>query len=195
MKNDSLELKVIFGYNLHRKLKTGNLNWRVDSEIRAPEVRVIDSEGNQLGVMKTPDAIKKANEAGLNLVEIAPNAVPPVTKIIEIGKFKYQEEKKQRMQQKKVKGGDVKEIRFSPFIAENDFNTRMERVKEFIVDRDKVRLVVVFRRQQLGSKQFGYDLLKKILTELGETVSVDMEPKFLGKNLIMGISPLSKKNA
>ncbi len=171
------------------------MNWRVDSEIRAPEVRVIDSEGNQLGVMKTPDAIKKANETGLNLVEIAPNAVPPVTKIIEVGKFKYQEEKKQRMQQKKVKGGDVKEIRFSPFIAENDFNTRMERVKEFIDNRDKVRLVVVFRRQQLGSKQFGYDLFKKILTELGDTVSVDMEPKFLGKNLIMGISPLSKKNA
>jgi translation initiation factor IF-3 len=173
-------------------LKTGNLSWRVDSEIRSPEVRVIDAEGKQLGVLKTSEALSQAKELNLNLVEIAPNAKPPVVKIIEIGKFKYQEEKKQRLQQKKVKGGDVKEIRFSPFIAENDYKTRLDRVKEFIADRNKVRLVVVFRRQQLGSKQFGYDLFKKILAELGDTVSVDMEPKFLGKHLIMGISPLNK---
>ena len=173
-------------------MKTGNINWRVDNEIRSPEVRVIDADGKQLGVLKTQDALLQARELNLNLVEIAPNANPPVAKIIEIGKFKYQEEKKLRSQQKKVKGGDVKEIRFSPFIAPNDYNTRMERVKEFLEDRNKVRLVVVFRRQQLGSKQFGYDLFKRILTELGDSVSVDMEPKFLGKNLIMGISHLNK---
>ena len=129
---DSLELRVNFRYNLQRKLKTGNINWRVDNEIRSPEVRVIDAEGKQLGVLKTQDALSQARDLNLNLVEIAPNAVPPVAKIIEIGKFKYQEEKKLRSQQKKVKGGDVKEIRFSPFIAPNDYNTRMERVKEFL---------------------------------------------------------------
>lgn len=144
--------------------------------------------------MKTFEAIKKAREANLSLVEIAPLAKPPVAKIVDFGKFKYQEEKKARKVQKGVKGGDTKEIRFSPFIAENDYNTRFARVKEFLGEKNKVRLVVVFRRPQMGKKDFGYGLLRKIVSELGEgSVAIDMEPKFLGRNLMMVISPVAGK--
>lgn len=174
-------------------MKKGNLFWRVNESIRAPEVRVIGYDGKQLGVMKIAEATEEARKKGLTLVEIAPNAVPPVAKIVDFGKFRYQEEKKLRSQQKKAKGGELKEMRFSPFIAENDYQVRINRVKEFLSEKDKVRLVVVFKRPQLGSKRFGYNLLKRVVDEFGESISIDMEPKFLGKLLMMVISPTSKK--
>jgi len=174
-------------------LKSSSLYWRIDSAIRAPEVRVIGKDGKQVGVMKTSEALKKAQKENLSLVEIAPQATPPVVKIVDYGKFRYQEEKKARKVQKGVKGGEVKEIRFSPFIAENDYRIRLGRVKEFLGEKNKVRLVVVFRGPQMRSKQFGYNLLGRIVKELGEQVAVDMQPKFLGKHLMMIISPTTKK--
>jgi len=143
--------------------------------------------------MKLEKALETAKKAGLTLVEVAPKAVPPVAKIVEFGKFRYQEEKKQREREKKTKGGELKEIRFSPFIAENDYNIRLGRVKEFLSEKNKVRLVVVFKGRQMGSKQFGFNLLKKLVNELGEAISIDMNPKFLGKHLIMIVSPTTKK--
>ncbi len=169
-----------------------NLYWKIDFRIQAPELRVIGADGKQLGILKRQEALDLAQKEGLTLVEIAPNAKPPVAKIVDFGKFRYQEEKKLK-KSSKSKGGELKEVRFSPFIAQNDYNTRLNRVKEFLSDKDKVRLVVVFRGPQMGSKQFGYNLLKRIVEELGETIVVDMEPKFLGKHLMMVISPTNKK--
>ena len=173
-------------------MKKYNLFWRTNEQIRSPELRVIGEDGKQLGILKKEEALSAASKKGLTLVEIAPNAKPPVCKIVEFGKFRYQEEKKYRAQLKKTKVSELKEVRFSPFIAENDYNTRLKKVKEFLDDRNKVKLAVVFMGKQMGSKRFGYDLLKKITTELEGTISVDMEPKFLGRNLLMIISPLSK---
>jgi len=170
-------------------LKSSNLYWRTDNAIRAPEVRVIGEDGKQLGVMSVPSALDEARKKGLTLVEIAPNAKPPVAKIVDLGKFRYEEQKKARKEKKGVKGGDTKEVRFSPFIGEHDYNTRLARVQEFLDDKNKVRLVVVFTRRQLGSKQFGYDLLAKINKYFGERIGIDMTPKFLGRNLLMVISP------
>ena len=177
------------------KLNTKNIPWRVNEQIRAVQLRVIDSEGQQLGVLPISQALQKAREEGVDLIEIAPKANPPVAKIIELGKFRYQEEKKLRESQKKTKAAELKEIRFSPFIAEGDYQTRLNRVKEFLVDGDKVKLVVVFKGRQLGSKQFGYSLFKKILGELGDSIVVDMEPKFIGRHLAMIVSPLKKRIA
>ena len=109
--------------------------------------------------------------------------------IIEFGKFKYQEEKKLKEAQKKSKPSELKEIRFTPFIGEGDYQTRIKRIDEFLTDKDKVKLVVYFKLKQLGSKTFGYDILNRILKDLGEGINVDMKPKFLGRNLIMIISP------
>lgn len=143
--------------------------------------------------MSKDEAIAKAKEEGLTLVEIAPNATPPVAKIVDYGKFKYAEEKKARAQAKGVKGGEVKEIRFSPFIGEADFKVRIERIKEFFAEKNKVRVVVVFTGPQMRVKNIGYDIIKKVKTELGENVITDMEPKFLGKHLVTVISQTNKK--
>lgn len=175
------------------KLAKQKLYWRTDYQIRASSLRVIGSDSKLLGVLSKDEAIKKAKELGLTLVEIAPNAVPPVAKIVDFGKFKYSEEKKARTQAKGVKGGDVKEIRFSPFIAENDFNTRIARIKEFFADKNKVRVVVVFRGPQMRVKHTGYEVIKRIKAVFGEAVATDMEPKFLGKHLVTVISQTSKK--
>lgn len=171
------------------------LFWRTDYQIRVPSLRVIDATGKLIGVLPTSEAVKKAKEIGLTLVEIAPNAVPPVAKIVDFGKFRYAEEKKARAQQKKVKGGEVKEIRFSPFIADNDFKIRVERIKEFFADKNKVRVVIVFTGPQMRVKQTGYNVINRIKAEFGDAIVTDMEPKFLGKHLITVISPTSKKPA
>jgi translation initiation factor IF-3 len=170
------------------------LFWRTDFQIRAPSLRVIDSEGKLIGVLSVAEAVGKAKASGLTLVEIAPNAAPPVAKIVDFGKFRYSEEKKAKEAAKKVKGGGVKEIRFSPFIAENDFKTRIGRIKEFFADKNKVRVVVVFRGPQMRVKNVGYDLINKIKAEFGESVITDMPPKFLGKYLATVISQTNKKS-
>lgn len=170
------------------------LFWRTDYQIRASKLRVIGSDSKQLGVLTKDEALKKAKDEGLTLVEIAPNADPPVAKIVDFGKFKYAEEKKLKSQSKGVKGGEVKEIRFSPFIAENDFNTRIERIREFFADKNKVRVVVVFRGPQMRVKHTGYQVINKIKAIFGDTVATDMEPKFLGKHLVTVISQSGKKS-
>lgn len=168
------------------------LFWRTDYQIRAPELRVIATDGKLIGVLKKDEAITRAKKEGLTLIEIAPNATPPVAKIADFGKFRYAEEKKARAQSKGVKGGEVKEIRFSPFIADNDFKTRIERIKEFFADKNKVRVVVVFKGPQMRVKNTGYLVINKILAEFGDSVATDMPPKFLGKHLITVISQTAK---
>ncbi len=144
--------------------------------------------------MSRDEAVRKAKSEGLTLVEIAPNATPPVAKIVDFGKFKYAEEKKARAQAKGVKGGEVKEIRFSPFIGEADFKVRIERIKEFFADKNKVRVVVVFKGPQMRVKHVGYDIIARVKTAFGDSVIIDMEPKFLGKHLVTVISQTNKKN-
>lgn len=173
-------------------MKQGKLYWRANENIHAPKVRVIDAKGKQVGVLDINKARELSKKAKLDLVEIAPRAVPPVAKIIDFGKFKYQEEKKLRKQRKGVRGGELKEIRFSPFIGEADYLTRITRVKEFLEANDKVRVVVKFKGRQMGSKQFGYNLLKRVLSHFEGQVGIDMEPKFLGRHLVMVISPSMK---
>jgi translation initiation factor IF-3 len=170
-------------------LKGFNNYWRLNERIPATTLRVLDSEGKQIGVISKDEAIKLAKDGGVDLVEIAPNAEPPVAKIIEFSKFKYQEEKKLKEAQKKSKPSDIKELRFTPFIGEGDYQTRLRRMDEFLKDKNKVKLAVYFKIKQLGSKQFGYNIFTRILKDLGDGINIDMKPKFLGRNLLMIISP------
>jgi len=167
--------------------------WKTNEQIKASQVRAIDEKGGQIGLMTVREAIDFAKKNGKDVVEIAAKAQPPVVKVIEYGKFKYQEEKKAKEQNKKAKSADLKEVRFSPFMGEQDYKTRLRRVRKFLVDGDKVRVVVVFKGRQMNSKKFGYDLLRKVLDEFREAVAVDMEPKFAGRHLAMIISPIKKK--
>lgn len=162
----------------------------MNENIRVPEVRLVGSDGKQVGVVKIEEAIKMAKDEGLTLVEVAPLAKPPVAKIVEFGKFRYREEKKAKEIAKKQKGGVLKEIRLSPFIAEGDYQTRLKRVREFLGDKNKVKLVVVFGGRQMGSKPMGYALLDRIYKELEGSIAIDMRPKFLGRYLMTIISPL-----
>lgn len=173
-------------------MKKQHLFWPKNEQIRSTTLRVIDSDDKQIGVISKTKAMELAKKEGLDLVEIASKANPPVAKIIDYGKHKYREEKKQKESQKKSKTGELKEVRFSPFIGDADYNTRMKRVRKFLKEKSKVRLVVFFKGRQMGSKQFGYSLFRKILIELGEGINVDMEPKFLGRKLSMVISPTGK---
>lgn len=156
-------------------------------------MRVISSSGGQLGVMKIDKALEEAQKMELDLVEIAPLAKPPVVKIVNLGKFIYELEKKERKERKKSKPSELKEIRFSPFIGEHDYKVRIERIIEFFKEGNKVKVVVVFLGRQMNSKEFGYALLEKILKEFEGAVAVDMKPKFLGRHLAMVISPIKKK--
>jgi len=143
--------------------------------------------------MPTSEALFKARKKNLDLVEVAPDAKPPVCKIIDFNKFKYQEDKKQRKGRKKSKVKETKEIRFSPFIAENDFNIRVNRAKEFLKDGHKVRLTIWFKGRQITRKQFGYDLLDKAKDKLKNISKIESRPKFRGKMLMMVLKPSEGK--
>jgi translation initiation factor IF-3 len=172
-------------------LRKANIFFKSNNQISAKELRVIGPDNKQIGILQRDEALKMASQENLDLVLIAEKASPPVAKIVDLGKFIYQEEKKLKKQ--KSKGNDLKEIRFSPFIGGADYETRLKRIREFLEDKDKVKLTVVFKGRQLGSKSFGYELLSKTVKELGEKIRVDSEPKFLGKHLSMIISPKSSE--
>ncbi len=173
-------------------MKNDKFNPRVNHQIRAEELRVLGIDGKQIGVMKLSEALAQAHKVGLDLIEIAPKARPPVVKIADLGKFRYEQEKKLKKDKKKIKSGELKEIRFSPFIAKHDYQVRIERIKEFLDEKNKVRATVVFKGRHMGSKRFGYELLKNVVKDLGLEVSIDMEPKFVGRHLQMVISPTGK---
>ena len=176
---------------IYLKLKKPIFNYRVKQQIRAPELRVIGTDGKQLGVLKLTEALAKASELELDLIEIAPTAKPPVAKITELGKFRYQEEKKLKKERKNSKASELKEIRLSPFIADHDFANRTERIAEFLAEKNKVRVVVVFAGRQMNSKEFGYEVLKRVVKKFEGKIAVDMEPKFFGRYLGMVISPVN----
>ncbi len=188
-----LQYYLFLRNNKYSKFKAPQ--WRVNQQIRSQEVRVLDEGGKQVGVMSVPEALKIAHESKLDLVEIAAKAKPPVVKIIDFGKFKYQEEKKLKKLKKKTKIAEVKEIRFSPFMGEADYQTRMKRVNEFLHDGHKIRPVVKFKGRQMGSKKFGYEILERVMNEVTHPIVIDMEPKFLGRHLAMVISPTNKKES
>lgn len=167
--------------------------WRTNQQIAAPKLRLLDEDNKQIGVMDVKKALAEAQKAGLDLVEIAPKAKPPVAKIVDFGKFKYQEGKKNKGKGKKDKSAEVKEVRFSPFIGDADYDTRIAKIKEFLEDGHKIRTVVKFKGRQMGSKQFGYNLLKRILVTFEDRVVIDMQPKFIGRHLSMVMSPTKKK--
>lgn len=156
---------------------------------------MLGDKGKQIGVVKIKEALAEARKAGLDLVEIAPNAKPPVVKLVELGKFKYEQDKKLQKQKRKAKASELKEVRFSPFIGDHDYDVRMEKIKEFLSESNKVRVVVVFKGRQMGSKKFGYKLIDKVMEELGDKVVMDMQPKFLGRHLATVISPVKKGNS
>lgn len=167
--------------------------YQTNQYIKATDLRVVDAEGKQIGVMDKQQALDLAREKGLDLVEIAPAAKPPVAKIIDFKKFKYLEAKKEREGKAKSGKVDLKEVRFTPFIAQGDFDSRIERIREFFEDGDRVKVVVKFTGRQITRPDFGHDVLKRLTTELQEEARPDGEPKLQGKQLFLILNPIKSK--
>lgn len=162
---------------------------RANSEIRVPNVQLIDAEGQNRGVVDTGEAIALAVEAGLDLVEISPNAAPPICKILDLGKFKYQTQKKAAEQRKKQKTQEVKEIKMRPGIDTHDYEVKMRSVRKFLEDGDKVRLTMRFRGREMAHQELGLEVLMRAKDEISEISKVEADPRMEGRQMMMVVAP------
>ncbi|WP_424813774.1 translation initiation factor IF-3 [Roseococcus sp. YIM B11640] len=162
---------------------------RVNEEIRVPQVRLIDESGEMLGVLSIRDALYKAYQAGLDLLEISPNAVPPVCKITDYGKFKYEQQKKANEARKKQKVVEIKEIKVRPNIDDHDYEVKMKQAKSFIGEGDKVKVTLRFRGREMAHQELGVKLLERIRNELTELVKVEQMPRLENRQMIMVLAP------
>ncbi len=162
---------------------------RYNEFIQTPKVRVIDENGENLGVMYTREAIEQAAEVGLDLVEISPNADPPVAKFLDIGRYKYEAQKKAAEQRKKQKTQEIKEIKMRPNIDDHDYDTKMKKVFEFLEEGDKVKVTLRFRGRELAHPELGMKLLQKVKADFEERAKVEYEPRMEGKQMVMILAP------
>jgi len=163
---------------------------RTNRQITSPEVRLIDEDAKQIGVLSISEAFEMARSTGLDLVEIAPMAKPPVVKLIEFSKFKYQKAKKAKTEKKGIKGGDTKELQLSPFIGARDYDTRVKRAKEFLSTGNKVKISIKFQGRQMQHPEFGNQLLDKFKKDIQEVGIIDTPPKMMGKRLMTSFRPV-----
>ena len=161
----------------------------INEQVRDREVRVISSDGEQLGIMSSKEAMKLAREAELDLVKIAPNAKPPVCKIIDYGKYRYELARKEKEAKKKQKTIDVKEVRLSPNIDKNDLNTKINQARKFLSKGDKVKVTLRFRGRELGHKDIGKEVMIKFIDIVKEFGEPTKAPAFEGNNMVVIIDP------
>lgn len=162
---------------------------RINDAITAKQIRLIDENGEMLGVFGVKQAIEKAAAAGLDLVEISPNAEPPVCKILDYGKYKYEQQKKANEAKKKQKTVDVKEIKLRPAIGDHDYEVKLKAAKKFIENGDKLKVTLRFRGREMAHMQLGLDVLNRMKDDLAGLAKVDQEPKPEGRQVMMMMSP------
>src|SRR5699024_4311496 len=165
----------------------------VNEKIRAKEVRLIDSNGDQLGVKSRREALEIAETRNLDLVLVAPNAKPPVGRIMNYGKYRYEQQKKEKEARKKQRVINVKEVRFTPGIGDHDFNTKLRNARKFIEKGDKVKASVRFRGRAITHKDLGKEVLNRLADEMKDIASVQSKPKMEGRNMFMMLAPSSDK--
>lgn len=162
-------------------------------QIRVPEVRVLNEMGEMLGVMPTRDALIKARDVEKDLVLVNEKADPPIAKIIDISKYKYQQQQKNAESRKKAKAQDIKEVRFTPFMGEGDYQSRLKKVVDFLKGGDKVRLSLQFKGRLITKKEFGFGMFERVIVATQDIATVEIEPKMLGTKLQAQLQPVSKK--
>lgn len=165
---------------------------RINGEIVLPSLRLIGPEGEQLGIVSSRAALYQATEMGLDLVEISPTATPPVCKIMDYGKFKYAESKRQHEQKLKQKQVKIKEIKLRPVTDVNDFNLKLRNTIKFLEEGDKVKVTLKFRGREISHKEFGIDILNRMKDGIEEVGMIESEPKLEGKQMTMVIAPKKK---
>ncbi|NLH44795.1 MAG: translation initiation factor IF-3 [Acholeplasmataceae bacterium] len=166
---------------------------RINEEIRAREVRVVADEGEQLGIMSGRDALNLALERHMDLVEIAPNAKPPVCRIMDYGKYRYEQQKREKEARKKQKTFDIKEVKLRPGIEDHDFDVKFKNAVRFLEDGDKVKVTIMFRGRELSHPELGEILLTKMAKQLEDLAVIERAAKLEGKNMIMIVSPKANK--
>jgi translation initiation factor IF-3 len=162
---------------------------RYDFMIQAPKVRVIDDEGENLGIMYTREAIEQAHDRGLNLVEISPNADPPVCKFLDVGKYRYEAQKKASAARKSQKTQDIKEVKMRPNIDTHDYEVKMRSVNKFIEHGDKVKITLRFRGREMVHQHLGMDLLKRVQEDVADIAKVEAFPRLEGRQMLMVLAP------
>ena len=173
----------------------GKLDHELNEEIRDKEIRVIGADGTQLGIMSAATALNLAAEQELDLVKIAPNSTPPVCKIMDYGKFRFEQLKKEKEDRKNQRIVEIKEVRMSPNIDTNDFNTKVKSAQKFLKDGDRVKVTVRFRGREMAHTSIGHDLLVKFGSECSEVANVDKPPKLDGRHMSMFLSPKASKTS
>ena len=161
----------------------------MNDDITADSVRLIDADGEQVGVVSVAEGIDLADEAGLDLVEISPNAIPPVCKILDYGKYKYEAQKKANEARKKQKTIDVKEIKMRPGIEEHDYQVKMRSVRKFLDNGDKVKMTIRFRGREMAHQDLGMRVLDRVRDELDEEVKIEQFPRTEGRLMTMVVAP------
>ncbi|AFW00940.1 MULTISPECIES: translation initiation factor IF-3 [Gluconobacter] len=162
---------------------------RVNEEIRVPQVRLIDEEGEMQGVMTTRDALMRAFSVGLDLLEISPTAVPPVVKILDYGKFKYEQQKKKNEARKKQKVIEIKEVKVRPGTGEHDFQTKLKAINSFLDDGDKVKVSLRFKGREMAHQELGAKMMERIRLEVEEKAKVEQMPRMENRQMLMVIAP------
>ncbi len=166
-----------------------NTGPRVNDQINVREVRLIDQDGENQGVVETRDAIERASDAGLDLVEVSPTASPPVCKILDFGRYKYEMQKRANEARKKQKTIDVKEIKMRPNIDDHDYNVKLKSIQKFLNEGDKVKVTMRFRGREMAHQDLGQKLLEKVRDEVADQAKVESSPKVEGRQMIMVIAP------
>jgi translation initiation factor IF-3 len=162
---------------------------RFNHMINVDKVRVIDENGENLGVMLTNEAIEQANGVGLDLVEVSPNADPPVCKFLDVGKFRYEAQKKANLARKSQKTQEIKEIKMRPNIDDHDYDVKMRSVHRFIEEGDKVKVTLRFRGREMAHQQLGMDLLRRVQDDIAEIAKVEAWPRLEGRQMLMVVAP------
>ncbi|MBN2366269.1 MAG: translation initiation factor IF-3 [Calditrichaeota bacterium] len=158
---------------------------RVNDQIRVQKVRLISPDGDQIGIVPTDEALQKAVNYGLDLVEVSPNAKPPVCRIMDYGKYKYEQSKKEKISKKKQHIITVKEIRLRPRTDDHDLETKMRHARKFLEQKNKVKITILFRGREMAYQDFGFELMEKVQESLEDVGKVESEPKMEGRRMIM----------
>lgn len=162
---------------------------RINDQIRAASVRLIDADGEMVGVVNTREAIQMAQDVGLDLIEVSPNADPPVCKILDLGKYKYEQQKKKAEAKKKQRVMDIKELRLRPVIGDHDLEIKLNNAKRFLKDGDKVKFVLKFRGREMSNQELGVNIMNRVQEALAEVGKVEQAAKLEGRSMIMVITP------
>ncbi|MDP8568742.1 translation initiation factor IF-3 [Methylophilus aquaticus] len=165
---------------------------RINGDITAPQVRLVGIDGEPLGIMSLKEAFAKAEEADIDIVEIAPNAAPPVCRLMDYGKFKYAESKRQHEQKLKQKQVQIKEVKFRPGTDDGDYNIKLRNIIRFLGDGDKAKITLRFRGREITHQEFGLALLKRLEADLSEHALVEQYPKMEGRQMVMVLAPAKK---